>query len=380
LAKRKRSSYKALQNKFFWNILGSALLAAGLFFLLLLLGYGSGLISDVIVRLFELFFRMDYSTAVYWYDRLFRELSELWMALAFLLLFFIFLHFNVRFVGRYFDEVSRGVAQLATCDGKPIELSDELKEVERNLNDVREALQRREAETRTEVQRKNDLVMYLAHDIRTPLTSVIGYLSLLDEAPDMPAAQRAKYTRLTLEKAERLETLVNEFFEITRYDLRELPLEKEELDLHYLLVQLTDEFYPQLQANRNTVRLDAAEDLRLVGDGLKLARVFNNLLKNAVAYSTPDSEITVTATAENGLVTILFQNHGKTIPAEKLSHLFEKFYRLDEARTTNGGGAGLGLAIAKEIVAAHDGTITAASADGVTTFTVTLPQGTAKSL
>ena len=225
-----------------------------------------------------------------------------------------------------------------------------------------------------EAARKNDLITYLAHDLKTPLTSVIGYLSLLDEAVDMPEKQRAQYIKIALDKANRLEDLTNEFFEITRYNLQQISLEMESIDLHYMMVQLTDEFYPILNAHGNTVRLDIGENLMIYCDAEKLARVFNNILKNAVSYSYRDTEIEISARAAKTETQISFRNRGKTLPAQKLDALFEKFFRLDEARTANTGGAGLGLAIAKEIVTLHGGTIRAESADEVTVFRVTLPR------
>lgn len=189
----------------------------------------------------------------------------------------------------------------------------------------------------------------------------------------MPVEQRAKYTRITLDKAYRLEKMINEFFDITRYNLQEIALQKEPVDLYYLLVQLTDELLPVLEKNGNTVRLQADEALTVPGDPDKLARVFGNVLKNAAAYSYPDTEIVITAEEKEGAVTLRFSNRGRTIPQEKLNSLFEKFYRLDEARTSGTGGAGLGLAIAKEIVTLHGGRITAESIDETVTFTVTLP-------
>ena len=189
----------------------------------------------------------------------------------------------------------------------------------------------------------------------------------------MPLEQRAKYVHITLEKAQRLEALVNELFEIARYNLQQVPLEKEEIDLSYMLVQITDEFYPLLSARGNTAVLQAGEDLTVSADPGKLARVFNNILKNAAAYSYPNTEIHISAQEGEGMITICIQNKGPTIPAEKLSTIFEKFYRMDDARTSDSGGFGLGLAIAKEIVHLHGGTITAQSADHVTSFTITLP-------
>ena len=215
--------------------------------------------------------------------------------------------------------------------------------------------------------------MYLAHDIRTPLTSVIGYLSLLEEAPDMPIQQREKYVHITLEKAYRLEKMINEFFEITRYNLQQITLQKETIDLYYMLVQLTDELSPILAENGNTVVLHADENLSVRGDSDKLARVFNNVLKNAAAYSFPNTEIVLSAEEKDSEIVITFQNKGKTIPREKLSTIFEKFYRLDEARTSNTGGAGLGLAIAKEIVNLHGGIITASSEGEMISFVIRLP-------
>ena len=246
-------------------------------------------------------------------------------------------------------------------------------EISAQMLEIKSALLENERRLKEETTRKNDLIAYLAHDLKTPLTSVIGYLSLLDEAQDMPPEQRAKYTRITLDKAYRLEKMINEFFDITRYNLQEIAIQKEPVDLYYLLVQLTDEMLPVLERNGNTVSLQADERLTVPGDPDKLARVFGNVLKNAAAYSYPDTEIVISAQEQAGAVTICFMNRGKTIPQNKLNSLFEKFYRLDEARTSGTGGAGLGLAIAREIVTLHGGTITAESRDKTVTFTVTLP-------
>lgn len=224
-----------------------------------------------------------------------------------------------------------------------------------------------------ESQRKNDLIAYLAHDLKTPLTSVIGYISLLKEAPDMPVEQRVKYTDIALEKALRLESLINEFFDITRYNLHEILLEEETFDLGYMLMQMADEFYPVLEQHGKTVSIHADEDLPIVADSAKLARVFNNILKNAVAYSYDNTEIEIHAEKQENVIRVSISNFGKTIPKQKLDMIFEKFYRLDDARSTNTGGAGLGLAIAKEIVAAHGGMISVTSEKQITTFTVELP-------
>jgi two-component system sensor histidine kinase VanS len=216
-------------------------------------------------------------------------------------------------------------------------------------------------------------VVYLAHDIKTPLTSVIGYLSLLDEAPDMPPEQKAKYVGITLEKAYRLEQLINEFFEITRFNLQAIVLNKEKINLLFMLQQMADEFYPMLTPQGKQVYVNVPEELILWGDADKLARVFNNILKNAIAYSDDNSVIGISAGQQDKNIVITFMNQGSPIPEHKLETIFEKFYRLDTARSTNTGGVGLGLAIAKEIITAHGGTISVESNQDNTAFTVKLP-------
>ena len=246
-------------------------------------------------------------------------------------------------------------------------------EVGARMLQIKTGMVQKEESLKQESQRKNDLITYLAHDLKTPLTSVMGYLSLLDEAPDMPEVQKKKYTHIALEKAERLEGLIEEFFEITQYNLQNIFLEKEDLDLSYMLMQMTEEFYPVLAAHGNEIKLEIEDDLHLYADPDRLARVFNNILKNAVAYSYPNTPITVRAYRNKGKILLSFENHGKNIPKEKLDSIFEKFFRLDSSRRTNTGGAGLGLAIAKEIVELHGGRISAISQEEKVTFTVELP-------
>lgn len=262
----------------------------------------------------------------------------------------------------------------ATFAGQSIgKLPKEYEVLSHELSELRVEWMHKEQALKDETAKKNDLIAYLAHDLKTPLTSVVGYLSLLEEAPDMPAEQRAKYTHITLTKALRLEQLINEFFDITRYNLHEIVLEKERLDLSYMLAQMTDEFYPVLVEHGNTLSLAVQDALYVMADADKLARVFNNILKNAIAYSNADSPICISAEQSGARIVVTFSNQGRTIPKQKLETIFEKFYRLDDARSTNTGGAGLGLAIAKQIVTLHGGTITAESENGVTTFRVELP-------
>lgn len=224
-----------------------------------------------------------------------------------------------------------------------------------------------------EMQRKNDLITYLAHDLKTPLASVIGYLSLLDETPDLPIEQKAKYLRIALDKAYRLEELINEFFDITRFNLQSIVLNKSKIKLSFMLQQMVDEFYPMLEPQGKKAYINVRDDLVMVADADKIARVFNNILKNAIAYSYENSVIDISAIKRDENIIVAFTNQGEPIPPHRLETIFEKFYRLDFARSANTGGAGLGLAIAKEIVDAHNGKLTVESNIEFTRFTVMIP-------
>ena len=225
---------------------------------------------------------------------------------------------------------------------------------------------------------KTELITNVSHDLKTPLTSVIGYLTLLRDEPQLSPELRSRYTGIALEKAERLEDLINEFFDITRFSLTHLELEKQPTDLTRMLEQVASEFAPQFAEKDLRCELELPPRLAYDCDPDKLARVFDNLLRNAFHYSFPGSTVRITGQQEADTVVLTFTNEGRTIPAEKLERIFDQFFRLDSSRATRTGGAGLGLAIAKEIIALHGGTIRAASADNRITFTVRLPlQGAA---
>ena len=269
--------------------------------------------------------------------------------------------------------ISESINSFMNSNNVDLMLPKKYSEIETQLIKIKAVSQKNQQLVQTEMQRKNDLITYLAHDLKTPLASVIGYLSLLNEVADMPIEQKSKYTGIALEKAFRLEELINEFFEITRFNLQSIVLNKGKIKLAFMLQQLADEFYPMLEPQSKQVSIDVPEELILVGDADKLARVFNNILKNAITYSYENSIIYIYAAQEGGNMVIIFKNQGNTIPSQRLDTIFDKFYRLDTARSTNTGGAGLGLAIAKEIVTAHNGTIRAESNLDHTIFTVKIP-------
>jgi len=330
-------------------------------------------IGESIVEFLKNKFYLSESDAVIIYRYIFLYNKELITLIVIIILLIILLRFSISWFTKYFDEIGSGMDKLVEESNDEITLSPELDFMENKLNQIKNNLEKQKKAALDAEQRKNDLVVYLAHDIKTPLTSVIGYLSLLDEAPDMPPEQKSKYVGITLEKAYRLEELINEFFEITRFNLQTIVLNKEKINLLFMLQQMADEFYPMLAPQGKQISVNVPDGLTLWGDADKLARVFNNILKNAIAYSDENSVIDISAWQQDENIVITFMNQGNPIPQTKIDTIFEKFYRLDAARSSKTGGAGLGLAIAQEIVTAHDGTISVESNPENTTFTVKLP-------
>lgn len=366
------NEYKAFKRKMVLRFSAAALSAISIVLLVYYLVWQER-IGDWIVR-FLSYMGLDKNEAFWFYHSNFRQNKSAFFAVAIVLIFLVLLRLLFMWFTRYLESINQGIDKLLADDNEPLKLLPEMEPMEMKLNSVKRTLWQRKQDSLLAEQRKNELVMCLAHDIRTPLTSVIGYLNLLEEAQGMPPEQQAKYLRITLDKANRLERMVNEFFEITRYNSQQISLSETSIDLYYMLVQIIDEHSPALSARGNTVVLDADEELHLLGDSEKLARVFNNLLKNAVAYSYPDTEILISAKKVEGIAVISFENRGKTIPAPQLKNIFQKFCRLDDARESYTGGTGLGLAIAREIVLLHGGTIEASSFEERIIFTVRLPK------
>ncbi len=284
-------------------------------------------------------------------------------------------HFYARYrVRKNIAQISRMLRDYTIADKDADGIfPSEYRDIAAQMASIREQMAEHERIIREETSRKNDLILYLAHDLKTPLASVIGYLDLLRDERQISEELQEKYLGIALHKAERLEELINEFFEIARFNLSDISLQYGNISLTRLLEQLIFEFQPMLKDKNLTCSLEAPEDLKLQCDADKLQRVFDNLLRNAVIYSFKDTAIHIQASQVKDQVTVTFTNTGETIPKEKLERIFEQFYRLDLSRNTGSGGAGLGLAIAKRIVELHHGTIRVQSLDEQTCFTVTLP-------
>ena len=335
-----------------------------------------GVYNDSFAKIFVdvlTWMHVEEQTAIDLYWKLIGDNKIFFMIVGFLLLFALFFYIALSRMTSYLDQVGDGIENIVSESTEPIHLITELKPIEIRLNEIKATLKRQELESIESEKKKNDLVLFLAHDLKTPLTSIVAYLSMLDGHPDMPQEEREKYTHIALDKSIRLGELINEFFDITRYNLLDIELEPVEINLSMMLEQLADELYGVLQGKNLSCEVDVEENLVVYGDPDKLARVFDNILRNAIAYCYESTKIEIAAQMKKNDIEIVFTNRGDRIPGDMMQTIFEKFYRVDNARSSGTGGAGLGLAIAKEIVELHGGRIRAKSDDQKTQFIVTLP-------
>lgn len=366
-----KKEFRQLRIKIFFRTIVTLIAAAAVIYIIysVLL---RGNFADGMVGLFQMAFGLTYDGALQLYEQIFRSHMDAIILCSILLvfagLFCVYLHW----LTRYFEAVSDGMELLLADDSGEISLPPELLPIERKMNLAKHMIVLQKSDMLTAEQRKNDLIMYLAHDLKTPLASTISYLNLLRDEKQISDKLREKYLSIALAKSERLEDLINEFLEIARYSLSNITLQYTEINLTRLLEQLVYESRPLLDRKGLTCRLVAEDDILLKCDADKMQRVFDNLLRNAILYSYEGTEITIEVWQDKDSLTLKFLNHGRTIPKERLERIFEQFYRLETERGS--GGTGLGLAIARQIVALHKGTITAESEDERTVFTVKIPE------
>lgn len=354
---------------------------------------------------------------------LFHMLHDNWLPAICLFLLFgclLIAWLNFLKIARLMAEVAEAVSAIYRDREAAVQLPRELKEMENQLNQIRIQAEADRQQAHETNQRKDDMLMYMAHDLKTPLTSVIGYLTLLNDEPDIPETTRQRYLGVVLKKALRLEELINGFFEITRFNFSHMILEKSYVNMSMMVNQILYEFQPVFAEKRLQFTFEAPEEVYVYCDVEKMERVYDNLFKNVANYSYTDTQIRVCLsekipaetrqrmlegqeagqniapeTAETGRnvmpgqteekqdaagvrkvsggMRLIVENHGRTIPREKLEHLFEQFFRLDSSRDSHTGGSGLGLAVVKEIIQLHGGTVACESENEIIRFIVELP-------
>lgn len=311
------------------------------------------------------------------YRHFMRNIGDIYF---FLLLFiplaiFFFFWFTKPYAA-YFRDISAGISHLANGDFQhrvQISSRDELGMIAEDVNLASEKLQQAIERGDFAENSKDQLVVNLAHDLRTPLTSVLGYLDLLMKNDQLTEEQVRHFTTIAFTKSRRLEKLIDNLFEITRMNYGMLPIQHTQLHLSELMKQMNEEMYPVFEKNHLVTRVKLDADLIVSGDGELLARVFENLLMNASRHGKDGVYVDIHGFREEGQIVIQVINYGGHIPPEDLPYIFDMYYTADRARTPQEGGTGLGLFIARNIVEQHSGTISVQSDVVRTLFEVRLP-------
>ena len=278
---------------------------------------------------------------------------------------------------KYIRKLANGMKNIAQGDFEteiPVQSMDEFGQIAVYMNQMQETVREIMERERVAERTKNDLITNVAHDLRTPLTSIIGYIGWVKDQPSMDANIRQKYLEIAWRKALHLEQMTNELFGFVKLEHREMTLHMSRIDLRQLLEQLLDEEYPGFEKAGLRAEFICREDsVFLVGDGNLLARLFENLLNNAVKYGKDGKLIRLELELRNQMAVTRVINYGYVIPESELSNVFRKFYRVEQSRSQDTGGTGLGLAIVEQIVQLHSGSITVKSDLQGTVFEVVLP-------
>lgn len=317
--------------------------------------------------------------------------NEMRYALCYAISFIVFVEIFFKLIDftiEYIRKLRRSIQQVTSgnygvqCE---VEYDDELGSLAANINVLSKTLLAKEKESeklkekeraaldieRNAERQKNELITNVAHDLRTPLTTIVGYLELIKDDTALSKEDVHKYSGIAYEKSIRLQEMMDDLFEFTKLDNADIKLNKSMINLSGLIMQMTDEFYPSFKECNITPIVDLPEEnIYVQGDGQLLARVFDNLISNALKYGYHNTDLKIEVSGDEKYAIVKVINHGDTIASEDIPLLFNKFYRTDSSRNSKTGGTGLGLAITKNIVDLHHGDISVTSDDQITTFIV----------
>lgn len=254
------------------------------------------------------------------------------------------------------------------------DINGQIGELSKNVNGIIEILQKSIEDQKVLEKTKSDLITNVSHDLRTPLTSILGYLEFMNKDKCKDEVEMRYYIDIAYEKSKKLNMLINDLFELNRMKSTQININSEKIDLCELIGQIVAELTLQFKNNNINLRLNLPEEKVVVNaDSLKLVRAFENLIINAIKYGEKNNSIEIKLEEKDSIAEISFENYGEISPLD-LPHVFDRFYRVEKSRSLNLGGSGLGLAITKSIIELHNGSIEAVSDFGKTIFKVKLPK------
>jgi signal transduction histidine kinase len=276
----------------------------------------------------------------------------------------------------YLEEIRNGLREIAKGNFDtdiPVQSGSQLGEVAESINQMSRQLHQSILEERNAEKTKNDLITGVSHDLRTPLTSILGFLEVIEEDRYQDEVELRYYVNIAYEKAQNLKKLIDDLFEYTRIN-NGLPLDIQKIDMAQFIRQLIEEFVPALEKSGMECKLAAEEGLIIRADGAQLVRAYENLITNAIRYGDSGKRIDIAVRSDGNQVSVSFTNYGDPIPERDLPFIFDRFYRVETSRSKQTGGTGLGLAITKSIVEIQGGEIRVRSDQQRTTFETRFPK------
>ena len=299
--------------------------------------------------------------------------------LLYIAIFLLYFHLFTHKTSDYLAEISNGIDEIAKGDfHKSVRVAgeDEIANIAEKINNMTREIQILIENEREYEKEKSDLITNVAHDLRTPLTSIIGYLDLVRNKSELTNEEREKYVTIAFDKSKRLEKLINDLFEFTKVGAERVQVHAVDLNFKKFMEQMVEEFYPSFEdAGLECIVQDELIRGHLMADPDLLARGIANLFSNAVKYGKDGKVIKVRLKEDEKNIYLKLTNFGEIIPEEDLTHIFDKFFRVENSRSVETGGTGLGLAIAKKVILLHHGKISVSSDYKGTVFSITLPIG-----
>lgn len=252
----------------------------------------------------------------------------------------------------------QGNDEVTALANSVLEMSDEIKAMMENQRRLE--------------QEKDDLITSVAHDLRTPLTSILGYLDLILYNEEISKEEKTKYLSIVNKKSLQLKKLIEELFDYTKYSKNQLVPKKMKLDITKFMEQIVEEFYPSFYENKIEVCTKfPTKSIYIDADGDLLARAIGNILNNAIKYGADGKQIIITMKEVKSKIKISIVNFGQIIPEEDIDKIFDRFFRVEQSRSEKTGGTGLGLAIAKSIFELHEANVGVTSGEEGTEFLIT---------
>lgn len=299
------------------------------------------------------------------------------LVIGVILFTFYFLLLTQKFAA-YLEQIVVGITRISGGNfNTKIEIKneDEFTLIASKLNQMADDIKQLIENNKKNENTKNELITSVAHDLRTPLTSIIGYLELVSDESKLTGDMKQKYIEIAFNKSKRLEKLIEDLFAYTKFSFGEVTMEQTEIDMVKFINQLVDEFYPSFQESGLEYAFNTnLQSVIVVADGNLLARAFANLISNAIKYGKDGKSVNLKLVKDNSKVIVTVTNYGRLIPEKDIDNIFDRFYRVESSRSSETGGTGLGLAIAKSIIQMHDGIIQARSDFDGTVFEVILDE------